>query len=539
MAESRDHFIIGFVAGSAALGIMFLFRIFAGGLFIPELAAQTLFSLMPGTVESVAVEMLGPLAKQMAFAGAIVANLFLYGLIGILSHRTYQRLAHKGFVINLLQLSLLSYAILFVLAAIMLEVTQFLTQPIPISLTSLYLLPPHIVFGFILYFKFRRQVTGPELVQQTNPNESLTDLKRRQFLRIAVAGAIGSAIFFSGSGFLFPKPERTPDIPSDSRVLQPAKSPTDIFADPRLASFVAAEVTPNSRFYKVDVNILTPTINENAWKLNVKGLVNNPLELTYEELKSMPAVKEYSTLECISNKIGEDLISTALWKGVPLQSILFNAQLKPEAAYVVFKCYDGYDVGIPLERALETILTYEMNGVPLPPEHGFPLRAVVPGIYGMMNAKWITEIEVVDRTYEGFWQRQGWSNNAQYQIHSTIILPSAALTSRFRDLRSLKTVVGEKVPIAGIAFAGDRGISKVEVSMDDGKSWQEARIKEPLSNYTWVLWATEWIPSAAGRYSIVVRAADKTGKVQTPEYQNAFPNGSTGYHRVDINVEAS
>jgi DMSO/TMAO reductase YedYZ molybdopterin-dependent catalytic subunit len=539
MAESRDHFIIGFVAGSAALGIMFLFRIFAGGLFIPELAAQTLFSLMPGTVESVAVETLGPLAKQMAFAGAIVANLFLYGLIGVLSHRTYQRLAHKGFVINLSQLSLLSYAILFALAAIMLEVTQFLSQPIPISLTSLYLLPPHIVFGFILYFKFQRQVTEPEMVQQMSSKESMPDLRRRQFLRIAVAGAIGSAIFFSGGGFLFPKPTRTSDIPSDSRVLQPAKSPTDIFADPRLASFVAAEVTPNDRFYKVDVNILTPTINENAWKLNVKGLVNNPLELTYEELKSMPAVEEYTTLECISNKIGEDLISTALWKGVPLQSILSNAQLKPEAAYVVFKCYDGYDVGIPLERALGTILTYEMNGVPLPPEHGFPLRAVVPGIYGMMNAKWITEIEVVDRTYEGFWQRQGWSNNAQYQIHSTIVLPRAALTSRFRDLRSLKTVVGEKVPIAGIAFAGDRGISKVEVSMDDGKSWQEARIKEPLSNYTWVLWATEWIPSAVGSYSIVVRAADKTGKVQTPEYQNAFPNGSTGYHRVDINVEAS
>ena len=538
MAERRDHFIIGFVAGSAALGITFLFRIFAGGLFIPELAAQTLFSLMPGTVESLAVETLGPLAKQMAFAGAIVANLFLYGAIGVLSHRTYQRLAHKGFVVNLSQLSLLSYAVLFALAAIMLEVTQFLSQPIPISLTSLYLLPPHIVFGFILYFKFRRQATRPELVQQMNLKESIADLGRRQFLRIAVAGAIGSAIFFSGSGFLFPKPARTSDIPSD-RVLQPAKSPNDIFADPRLASLVTSEVTPNDRFYKVDVNILTPAINGNAWKLSVKGLVNNPLELTYEELKSMPAVEEYATLECVSNKIGEDLISTALWKGVSLKSVLANAQLKPEAAYIVFKCYDGYDVGIPLERGLETVLAYEMNGVPLPPEHGFPLRAIVPGIYGMMNAKWITEIEVVDSTYEGFWQRRGWSNNAQYQIHSTIVLPGVALTSRFGDLRSSKTVVGEKVSIAGIAFAGDRGISRVEVSIDGGKSWQTAIIKEPLSNYTWVLWATEWNPSAAGSYSIIVRATDKMGKVQTPEYQNPFPNGSTGYHRVHINVEAS
>jgi DMSO/TMAO reductase YedYZ molybdopterin-dependent catalytic subunit len=498
---------------------------------------------MPGTVESLAVETLGPLAKQMAFAGAIVANLFLYGVIGILSYSTYQRLAHKGFIVNLAQLSLLSYAILFALAAIMLEVTQFLSQPIPISLTSLYLLPPHIVFGFILYFKFQRQVARPELAQQIKPKESISDVGRRQFLRIAVACAIGSAIFFSGSGFLFPKPARTPDRPSDSPsdkpVLQPAKSPDDIFADARLASFFASEVTLNDRFYKVDVNILTPTINENAWKLSVKGLVNNPLELTYEELKSMPAVEEYATLECISNKIGEDLISTALWKGVFLKNILANAQLKPEATYIVFKCYDGYDVGIPLERGFETILTYEMNGVPLPPEHGFPLRAIVPGIYGMMNAKWITEIEVVDRNYEGFWQRQGWSNNAQYQIHSTIVTPGAALRSRFGNLRSSKAVVGEKVPIAGIAFAGDRGISKIEVSFDNGKSWQAARIKEPLSNYTWVLWATEWVPSAVGSYSIIVRAIDKMGNVQTPQYQNPFPNGSTGYHRVNINVETS
>jgi hypothetical protein len=157
----------------------------------------------------------------------------------------------------------------------------------------------------------------------------------------------------------------------------------------------------------------------------------------------------------------------------------------------------------------------------------------------MMNAKWITEIEVVNRTYEGFWQRQGWRNEAEYQIHSTIMIPGEALASRFGDfvLRSSRFVVGGKVPIAGIAFAGDRGISKVEISTDDGKTWETARIREPLSKNTWVLWSTEWIPPAEGRYRIIVRASDMAGRVQSAQLRNPFPNGSTGYHGVDITVE--
>ncbi len=312
-----------------------------------------------------------------------------------------------------------------------------------------------------------------------------------------------------------------------------------MFAGPRLAEFTASEVTPSDRFYTVDVNVMTPVVNVNAWKLRVKGLVNNTLELTYEEVRSLPAVEEYATLECISNKVGEDLISSALWKGVLLKEILEKAQVKPEAKYIVFRCHDGYDVGIPLERGLEgTILAYEMNGAALPLGHGFPLRAIVPGLYGMMNAKWITEIELADSVYEGFWQREGWSNNAEYQIHSTVVLPGGALRSRFGASAPSRVVLGDKVPVAGIAFAGDRDVSKVEVSTDGGKSWEEAMIKEPLSKNAWVLWATEWNPPAEGRYRIMVRATDGTGRVQAAEQRQAFPSGSTGYHAVEVTVEA-
>ncbi|MFL6524705.1 MAG: molybdopterin-dependent oxidoreductase, partial [Nitrososphaera sp.] len=277
-----------------------------------------------------------------------------------------------------------------------------------------------------------------------------------------------------------------------------------------------------------------------AWRLNVKGLVRNgPLQYTYDELKTMPSVSEYATLECISDKVDGDLISTAYWKGVSLKSVLEKAQVLPEAVYIVFRCSDGYDVGIPLDRGLMdgTILAYEMNGVPLPAEHGFPVRAIVPGIYGMMNAKWITEIELVDAVYEGFWQRRGWANNAKYQTHSKIVFPGDTLQNRFEEILSTNTATtGTKSPIAGIAFAGERGISKVEVSTDGGKSWQSASIKDPLSNNCWALWALNWVPPNKGKYNIVVRATDKAGNTQTSEIREIYPNGSTGYHSVEETV---
>jgi hypothetical protein len=181
-----------------------------------------------------------------------------------------------------------------------------------------------------------------------------------------------------------------------------------------------------------------------------------------------------------------------------------------------------------------------MNGVPLPPEHGFPVRAIVPGLYGMMNAKWITDIELVDTVYEGFWQRRGWANNAKYQTHSKIVFPGDALRNRFEELSTTTTTnpaaIGSKSPIAGIAFAGDRGISKVEVSTDGGNTWQTASIKDPLSSNSWVLWALDWIPQNKGKYNIVVRATDKAGSIQTAEIRDNYPNGSTGYHSVEETV---
>jgi Oxidoreductase molybdopterin binding domain/Mo-co oxidoreductase dimerisation domain len=255
----------------------------------------------------------------------------------------------------------------------------------------------------------------------------------------------------------------------------------------------------------------------------------------------LPSVEEYATLECVSNNVGGDLLSTALWKGPRLKGILDAAGVSPNADYVVFKCYDGYDVGVPMERALldGTLLAYEMNGAELPTEHGYPVRAIVPGLYGMMNAKWVTEIELVGQPYSGFWQRKGWTNDAHYQTESTILSPGTSpLRDRFPVPSGVTDIAGNSVPIVGVAFAGDRGISKVEVSTDGGNSWETASLQDPLSGNTWVLWNLNWNPPASGAYRLMVRATDKNGQVQTATMRNPFPDGATGYQVVDIRVSS-
>jgi len=320
------------------------------------------------------------------------------------------------------------------------------------------------------------------------------------------------------------------------------------FENPRLAPLLASEITPTELFYRIDKNPIVPVIMASAWKLTVKGLVAKPLEMKYTELRNMSSIEEFATLECVSNKLDGDLISTAVWKGVRLKDILGKAQIMPQAKYIVFRCYDGYDVGIPIERGLSegTILAYDMNGSSLTSEHGYPLRAIVPGLYGMMNPKWITEIELVDAIYEGYWQRKGWANNAKYNTHSFIAIPgNADVGKRFINVASASSAIAppspsstssssEVIPIAGMAFAGDRGIARVEVSTDGGTTWKDARLKDALSPYTWVLWTVNAPRTGNNHYKIIARATDKTGKVQTSEIADPFPNGATGYPIINV-----
>ena len=545
-------FVAGLAAGAVAVAVSVILKDTNGGLFLPEIASQALFSVTPGEFESQAVENFGPLAKYSAFIGSIIANIVVSGIIGIFLYKLFANVKRRGYLVEALLSSALSYITFIIIAIILVTLIQSRSgiQVVPLSLIGLSLIPSQLAFGFVFssFFHGRGKEKSRKILEPKPPSDKTIDAmdmknSRRAFLRLMVATAVALPIIYLGVDRLLSRQNEAQELASTTtpNLLPQVGPPPKGFEDPNLAPLLASEVTPTYLFYRIDINPIVPQVDSESWSLTIKGLVEKPLIINYDQIKSMPSVEEYVTLECISNKIGGDLISTALWKGVSLSYLLDKATIKPNVKYVVFRCADGYDVGIPIERSqMEgTILAYDMNYTPLTPKHGFPVRAIVPGLYGMMNPKWITEIELVDKVYEGYWQRNGWTNIADYNTGSSIVIPGQApIRHRFRgldEIQSSSNLSNDRVPIAGIAFGGDRGISKVEVSIDGGETWKTAIIKEPLSRYTWVLWTAGFFPKEGEvNYKIVVRATDKKGKVQTSEIRKPFPDGATGYHIINI-----
>jgi DMSO/TMAO reductase YedYZ molybdopterin-dependent catalytic subunit len=241
----------------------------------------------------------------------------------------------------------------------------------------------------------------------------------------------------------------------------------------------------------------------------------------------MPAIERYQTMECISNKVGGHIMSTGKFVGVPLPQILELAGgLQPAAIEVVFQSAGGYSDSMPVTQAMNpaTLLVIGMNDHVLPRAHGFPVRVLGVGTYGMKNPKWLESIQAVDRPYTGFWEQRGWNHDAIIRTESRIDTPMGGAK-----------VKGETV-IAGVAIAGDRGISRVEVSADGGQTWNEAVLKTALSPLTWRLWMYDWNPSGPGSHTLAVRAYDGDGAVQTPSGEPPFPAGATGYDEVAVDV---
>jgi DMSO/TMAO reductase YedYZ molybdopterin-dependent catalytic subunit len=288
-------------------------------------------------------------------------------------------------------------------------------------------------------------------------------------------------------------------------------------------------VTPNDRFYVVTKNNLDPSPRLDLWRLEITGRLGRPRRYRYDELRALPAVTQETTLACISNGIGGGLMSNAIWKGVPLRTLLEAAGAASDLREVLCRGLDGYTDTIPAEKALNptTLLAYEMNGVPLPVRHGFPVRLIVPGLVGEKSVKWITKIDLRDQPVKGFYESQGWGPN--FTLHTT---------SRF-DEPDFRTPLpaGRAVLLRGIAFAGDRGVDRVQVSTDDGGTWDDAPLTYRRSPMAWALWAYTWTPPRRGEYRLAVRAIDGTGAVQTGQWHGTVPEGTTGYHRVVARVQ--
>ena len=291
---------------------------------------------------------------------------------------------------------------------------------------------------------------------------------------------------------------------------------------------ISPEITPVQAFYVVSKNFVDPSIPAAGWGLAVGGMVDKPFSLSLAQLSALPSTSEYVTLECISNNVGGPWISTGSFTGVSLRDLLAMAGPQAGGTWVAFKARDGYQESLPIsviQSAPEILVAYGLDGAPLPEAHGYPARMLIPGHYGMKGPKWLDSITVVNQESGGYWEQQGWDHNAVVRTMSRFDVPSEG------DLVKLGPVV-----LAGVAFAGTRGIAKVEYSSDAGRTWTEAPFKPPLSPLTWVLWQTTWTPTAEGAYELRIRATDQNGGLQSPSIASSYPTGSSGYHTVHIAV---
>jgi DMSO/TMAO reductase YedYZ molybdopterin-dependent catalytic subunit len=289
------------------------------------------------------------------------------------------------------------------------------------------------------------------------------------------------------------------------------------------------EFTPLERHYRIDINTIAPAIDPEQWRLNFHGLVEKPLALALDDLQRFEPMHQFITLSCISNPVGGDLIGTTRWTGVSLQRLLPNLRLLAGATHLKIRAADGFYEVVSLEtiRSDERVmLTYAWDGVPLLPEHGFPLRIYIPDLYGMKQPKWIESIEATDHGEPGFWVIRGWDSVARVKATSVIDTVAVDMTIINADHRRL-------VPIGGICHAGARGISKVELQVDDGP-WQEAELRTPLSHLTWVIWRYEWL-FVPGKHIFIVRCYDGDGVLQIATPSPVEPSGATGlYSKTEI-----
>lgn len=355
---------------------------------------------------------------------------------------------------------------------------------------------------------------------------------RRSFLIASGALAV-AAVGSAGFGQALSRRAREAAASRDDIVLPTARE-----AAPQIVtaqSFDAVEgvsslVTSNADFYRIDTALSIPRVDLDTWTMAITGDVDRPFELSFADLVALPMVERYITICCVSNNVGGELIGNAKWLGVPLRTILEESGVPTSGKQVVGRSVDGFTVGFPIEAVFdgrEALVAVGMNGEPLPFEHGFPARLVVAGLYGYVSAtKWLGEIEITDwDAFDAYWIPRGWAKEAPIKTQSRIDTPSRG-----------RIAAGPRT-IAGVAWAQNRGISRVEVKIDD-QDWLEARLPDQLSINTWRQWAFD-TDLAPGDHIISVRATDSTGETQTATPAAPRPDGATGYHTIQVVAEDS
>jgi DMSO/TMAO reductase YedYZ molybdopterin-dependent catalytic subunit len=551
----------GAVAALLALFLDLVWRAFlapAGVPSIPEAVVTAVARLTPTAVFGWATETFGSLAQNTLFAAILVGVV----LVGYGAGRVSGRWAASGrfgsAVAGRLLPAVIVGAVLFLfIAAVVFPLAREGVFAAESAYQGLLLLQAAFFAAIwaLAWMVLAAPTATPEPAAAAGAGESMT---RRSALQSAVGAGLAAGVAVLGwrlarapsAENAAAQDEAAAEIAARARVNAPSlgaevapdvgvagdeepvlaqwdPSPEEPFAELEAEGKLTPVITSVADFYHVSKNIADPVVDGATWSLTVGGLVKTPLTLTYEDVVARATTQNITTLACISNQLNGDLAGTAEWTGFPLRELLEEAEVDPATVDIVFRAADGYDDSIPLSQAMHptTLVVTGMNGEPLPPDHGFPARLIVPPIYGMKNVKWVEQIEAVDHDYQGFWQTRGWSDPAPYQIWGRIDTPAG----------------GEEIPAgaavaAGVASAGNRGIYRVEISLDEGATWADATLEPSINpDFTWVRWVFPF-EATSGSLKIWMRATDGDGNVAPEEQRPPLPDGATGWPERTVRV---
>ena len=521
---SRSADLAAFLAGGLAAGLGIAISELMAGLIVgaPSLViaiGDFIIENQPDWAKDVAVGLFGSNDKAALNASIVMSALLIAGLLGVAGRRSWT-------------VPLIGFGIAGVLG-LLAALTRPLVSPLWAVVTVVVAIALALIALRLLLAATRpawaAAAAPPTTSDDPTPSGGMPDWDRRRFLQIGGGVAVGALVMGTvGRNLLTSRPAgglATAQLPSVAAPLPrvPPGASLDVEG-------ISPIVVPNDKFYRIDTALISPRVDADSWQLTVKGKVDREVSLTYDELQKMPLFEQYVTIACVSNEVGGRLVGNALWTGVDLRQVLDMAGVHADADQIVGRSVDDFTAGFPTQWAMDPdrrpMIAIGMNGQPLPVDHGYPARLIIPGLYGYVSAtKWLREIELTTLDgFDAYWVPLGWAKEAPILTQSRIDTP--------RNGANLAATT--VVPIAGVAWAPDRGVSRVEVQVDDGE-WQEAEMSDPLNDMAWVQWKLPWTtPSTGGRHRIQVRATDGEGVVQTAEVTPPRPDGARGYH--DINV---
>jgi DMSO/TMAO reductase YedYZ molybdopterin-dependent catalytic subunit len=504
--------VAGAVSAAVALGVAELVAAFLGGISLIVAIGNAIVDLTPGPVVTTAIEALGTRDKPTLLISVCVIAIALGAVFGPIAARQF------------------AVAVALFGAFGLVGFGVALGDP-SVAAGSAGLVALSAVVSGLLTFRWLTRLPSNRPAPLEMPGRGVAN--RRQFFTFAAAAA-GGAVLAGVSSRLVPG--AGVDVEAQRRALVlpiPGNAVTSTSVGLEVSELTPL-VVPNDRFYRIDTALVVPRVNAETWRLRVTGMVDRPYELTLAELLSMPVIEESVTLSCVSNEVGGDLVGNALWRGIPLTTVLERAGVQRGATQIVGRSVDGFTTGFPTAVALDgraSMVAVGMNGVVLPADHGFPARLVIPGLYGYVSAtKWLTEIELTTlEAFDAYWIPRGWAKEAPIKTQSRIDVP-----------RNGATVRAGTTPIAGVAWGGIRSIGRVEVRIrprgdSSPGQWVQARLSEALSTSSWRQWVVEW-EAEPGQFVVDVRATDGENQTQTDRRQPPEPDGATGWHNISFRV---